>query len=375
MSLPRALLVLGYVLHLIAGLRVLTDHETAVDGKLWVWLAAYLVLGVAFTLGATARATDRPRRLGALSVMVPAMLTMAALKPCQFGALSLVLVASQAALVVRPRTAILVVATSTAALFFLTRNACDTLSEHVAWMIAFLGFQGFATVTVFLARREAESKQALALSNAELRATRALLEESSRASERTRIARELHDVLGHDLTALGLQLEVATHVAPAEARAHVTRAQDVSARLLRNVREVVRETSRATGPEITRALRELVRDTPRLRVHLDMPDRLDVDDPARAHCVLRCVQEVVTNTLRHAQADNLWITIQQREDAITVDARDDGRGARDEELLAGHGLSGMRARLEEMGGWLRVVAAPQRALELTARLPLRGQGS
>ena len=75
--------------------------------------------------------------------------------------------------------------------------------------------------------------------NAELRATRSLLEETSRVNERTRIARELHDVLGHDLTALGLQLEVATHVAPDRAGAHVAKAQEVSARLLHNVRDVV----------------------------------------------------------------------------------------------------------------------------------------
>jgi signal transduction histidine kinase len=309
---------------------------------------------------------------------------MAAIMPCQFGSLTVVIVASQAAIILRPLAATLLIAATTAAIFFCTRYTCRAEDEHIAWIIALLGFQSFAAVAVFLARREGEARRALARANAELRATRSLLEETSRANERTRIARELHDVLGHDLTALGLQLEVATHVPPEEARGHVAKAQDVTTRLLRNVRDVVSATSREAGPDITQALRELACGIPDLCVHLAMPTRLTFEDPARAHCVLRCVQEVVTNALRHARAKNLWITIAESDDAITVDAHDDGCGAA--EVRAGNGLSGMRARLEEMGGWLRVSPAPdsdkapdsggrRTAFAVSAHLPLRGASS
>src|SRR6185295_3006205 len=118
-------------------------------------------------------------------------------------------------------------------------------------------------------------------------------------------------------------------------------------------------------PDLREALRTLVEDLPGLTVHLALPDRLVIDDAARAHCVLRCVQEIVTNTLRHARADNLWITIEQDDSGITVDTRDDGRGAAAVE--PGNGLSGMRARLEELGGFLRIAPAPSFAV--TAQLP------
>src|SRR3546814_12036878 len=76
-------------------------------------------------------------------------------------------------------------------------------------------------------------------SNSELRATRALLAESSRLSERMRISRELHDLLGHHLTALSLNLEVATHVSSGKAQEHVRQAHTLAKLLLTDVREAV----------------------------------------------------------------------------------------------------------------------------------------
>jgi signal transduction histidine kinase len=282
-------------------------------------------------------------------------------------------VASQAALLLTPRQTAVFIAAQTPTLGLLLVRATGWL-EGVSHVIGLLAAQSFAAVAVHLAglaarvaRQEAETAHDLAHTNAELRATRALLEETSRAHERIRISRELHDVLGHDLTALGLQLEVATHVEPGRAACHVAKAQEVSARLLQNVRDVVGTMRDAPAAKLGCALRTLVEGVPGMAVHLDMPDDLHVKDGARGHCVLRCVQEIVTNALKHSRATNLWITISQADGAITVDARDDGQGA--SEVRAGHGLSGMRARLEEMGGTLRVAAEPARAFAVSAWLP------
>jgi signal transduction histidine kinase len=369
MRIARTLRVIGYVLFVVAGLPLALDPHMRIDRHLAPWLCAYFALGVAFHVGASAPETDRRRRLLALGAMVPAMLAMAALQPCHFGSLTLVIVASQAALVLAPPQLAALIAGQTLALgYFLVCS--EAFQEGIGTMLVLLAGQTFAAVAVHAARREAEAKNDLERTNAELRATRSLLEETSRVNERTRIARELHDVLGHDLTALGLQLEVATHVPPERAGGHVAKAQEVSARLLHNVRDVVTAMRDAPPPDLTSALRTLVQGVPGLEVHLAMPDVLRVDDGARGHCILRCVQEIVTNAMRHAQAKNLWITIAQTDDAITVDAKDDGRGA--EEVRAGHGLSGMRARLEELGGWLRVATEPSREFAVSAWLPAKG---
>ena len=92
-----------------------------------------------------------------------------------------------------------------------------------------------------------------------------------------------------------------------------------------------------------------------------------IPEPRRADCIVRCVQEIVTNTRRHARgAENLWIRMRHDADTIVVEARDDGPGAPD--LQEGHGLRGMRARLVELGGELEI--RRRRPFVINARLPL-----
>jgi signal transduction histidine kinase len=368
MRFGRALRVVGYLLLGVVFLPTALDLPNGIDAERLAWIGAYAVFGLAFHVGASAPDHARRRRLVALGTMIPSMLAMAAILPCHFGSMTLVIVASQAALVLAPaQTAILVAAQSVVLGFFLVCS--EELRAGIAAMIALVAGEVFAAVAVHTARSEAEARAALARANAELRATRSLLEEAIRLNERTRIARELHDVLGHDLTALGLQLEVVKHVPPDRACAHINKAQEVSSRLLHNVRDVVGTMRTARGLDLASALRKLVESIPELRVHLAVPDVLCVDDGARGQCILRCVQEIVTNTLRHARATNLWITVAQNTDAIRVEARDDGCGA--SVVRSGHGLSGMRARLEELGGRLHVAAESSRAFVVSAWLPAR----
>ncbi len=364
MQLPRALRLVGYALLAVILGATLKDAPQ-LEGQLTWWLIAFGVFAFAFELGARAPEASRSRRLAALAVSTPSMLAMAALLPCHFGALSLVIVASQAALVLSPRQVAAWIAVQTTVLGALMLQICS-LDEAIASMIGLLGFQSFAAVAVFLVRREALARRSLAEVNVELHATRALLAEASRAHERTRIARELHDVLGHDLTALGLQLEIASHVPHAQAAQHLDKAREVSTRLLRNVRDVVSAMRVTDGTGLRAALRTLVDAVPRPAIHLELASDVELVDAARAHCVVRCVQEIITNTLRHANAKNLWIAIAQRGDAITVDAHDDGCGAA--VVATGCGLSGMRDRIEELGGVLSV--APTPSFELRAVLPL-----
>src|SRR3954468_13543618 len=359
-----ALRLVGYALLAVVAVATMLTAVMPV-GQRALWLAAYAAFAIAFHVGASAPPGARLPRLPALGVAPPAIRALARILPCHFGALSLVAVAAQAALVLTPRQAAAWIVAMTAGLgyfLWLTERAEDC----VAALIALLGFQSFAVVAAYVARRETEARQALACANAELRATRELLAEASRIHERTRIARELHDVLGHDLTALGLQLEIATHVPEPQVPTHLAKARDVNARLLCNVREVVGAMRASCGSDLVHALRTLVDDLPGLTVHLALPDALVIHDAARAHCVLRCVQEIVTNALRHARAANLWIAIAPHDGGIAIDARDDGQGAA--ALSPGHGLSGMRARLEELGGFLQIAPAP--SFRLTAQLPL-----
>jgi signal transduction histidine kinase len=215
---------------------------------------------------------------------------------------------------------------------------------------AYLGFQIFAMATSTLALRERTAREELARANAELHATRALLAEDSRVAERLRISRDLHDTLGHHLTALSLQLDVASRLASGAAAERVMEAHAITRLLLSDVRDVVSQLRDSSHFDVAAAIRMLAAPVSPLEVHVDAADRLVIDDPVQAHAILRCVQEVITNAMRHAHARNLWIAVERRDDGVALTARDDGRGVH--VVTDGNGLRGMRERVEALGGAL-----------------------
>ncbi len=232
----------------------------------------------------------------------------------------------------------------------------------------YVGFSSFVFATSVVGKQQAEAREEQRRLNAELRATRALLAESSRLTERTRISRELHDLLGHHLTALSLNLEVATHLSEGRAQDHVRQAQSLAKLLLSDVREAVSQLRDDDAIDLSEALHTLVEGVPSLDIHLALPDHFGVSDPARAQVLLRCAQEIITNAVKHAGARTLWLAIARERRGIAIRARDDGRGA--ERVDAGNGLRGMRERLAEFGGQLDFETAPGRGFSLEAWLPL-----
>ena len=100
----------------------------------------------------------------------------------------------------------------------------------------------------------------------------------------------------------------------------------------------------------------LAAETPGPRIHLTVPDALCRNDAACALTLLRCTQEILTNAVRHAEAENLWIEIVESDGCIRLRARDDGCGA--DNLRLGHGLRGMHERIERAGGQMEIETGP-----------------
>jgi signal transduction histidine kinase len=240
-----------------------------------------------------------------------------------------------------------------------------TLASILVW-------QAFAFCSGYLVIHERQASDGLARANAELRATQELLAESRRLAERVQISRELHDTLGHHLTVLSLNLEIAKQVSEGKAKAAVEEAQAVTRLLLADVRGVVSDLREERGAEdpgidLRHALETLVAGTPSPQVYLAIADGVEVRDPARGHILLRCVQEAITNAARHARARHLWIELAPDGGGIALRVRDDGRGTR--EVRPGNGLTGMRERVEGAGGRLEIESGLGRGLALTAWLP------
>jgi signal transduction histidine kinase len=257
----------------------------------------------------------------------------------------------------------------TVAMMGLAMRAPDRFAlEGVVFTLAAIGFQVFAAASSMLAISEGRARTRLVRVNAELTATRELLAEGSRAAERLRISRDLHDTLGHHLTALSLQLDVASRMTDGKAAEHVQQAHAITKLLLSDVRDVVsslRESSRLNLAESIRALAIQPLDA---KVHLDLPETLIVENADRAETLLRAVQEVLTNTARHARARNLWIQLESTNGGIMLHTRDDGRGT--SAVSLGNGLTGMRERFEEHGGRVNVHSGAGGGFEVRAFLPL-----
>jgi signal transduction histidine kinase len=232
----------------------------------------------------------------------------------------------------------------------------------------YVGYSSFAMVIGLVAKQQAQEREVQRRLNAELRATRALLAESSRMSERVRISRELHDLLGHHLTALSLNLEVASHLTEGRAQEHVRQSQTLAKLLLTDVREAVSEMREDGHIDLGGAVRTLIEGVPALDIRLDIAEPLNIEDPEHAHVLLRCTQEIITNAVRHAGASTLWLTIARDAGEARILARDDGRGA--DEPTHGNGLRGMRERLGACGGRVDIITGRGQGFALDIRLPL-----
>ncbi|MGV8923161.1 MAG: sensor histidine kinase [Thermomonas sp.] len=242
-----------------------------------------------------------------------------------------------------------------------------TLVEALMQSMLYAGFSGFIFITSLVALQQSQAREEQRRLNAELRATRALLAESARVNERTRISRELHDLLGHHLTALSLNLEVAGHLSDGRVKEHVQQAHTLARLLLTDVREAVSQLRDSGAIDLGAALRPLAENVPKLAIHMDIQQPLTVDDPERAHVLLRCAQEAITNAVRHAGAHNLWLIAGNDGESITLQVRDDGSGT--DELSNGNGLQGMRERLRQFGGQLQIETRAGRGFQLTMTLP------
>ena len=246
-------------------------------------------------------------------------------------------------------------------------SAAAAVGLHVFYWLAWQLVIGSASV---LAAHALRSRRELLRLNTELRATEDLLAEGARSAERLRLWREIDEATGHRLAELILQLELAAQRARPPADLALRSAQAFSRRLLADVREILGDVRPEPGGarvDLGAAVRTLAAGIAGPSLHLSLPERLVVS-PIAAHVAFRCAQEAVTNTLRHSAARNVWIDLRSAPGSLELDVRDDGRGAA--ELRAGNGLLGMRDRVEEAGGQLRIETALRTGFALSVVLPL-----
>ncbi|MFI7320666.1 sensor histidine kinase [Streptomyces venezuelae] len=214
----------------------------------------------------------------------------------------------------------------------------------------------------------------------EQRARRALEEyaarvaELSAASERIRLAREIHDSLGHHLTAVSVQLELASELSGRDtesARRAVDEARLSVKRALGDVRQSVR-TLRGDTPGTS--LKSGLADLTRAGESLEVSGSEHGYEARELRVLYRAAQEGLTNARRHARATHVTVALRLGEDAARLVVTDDGCGFVPDGASAGYGLLGMRERAHLVGGSVDVDSAPGAGTRLTVTVPRGGGG-
>ena len=237
----------------------------------------------------------------------------------------------------------------------------------------FWTFNLFAIIMVNATIKEKNARQKAEQMNLELQSTYQLLQQAAGQMERTRIARNIHDLLGHHLTALTINLQVASRQLENDdeknqaIKQNIEQCHSLAKLLLSDVREAVCDIRDKSKIDLPAALKAITQNVPRLDIELHIDDEFSVHELALAESIIRLVQESITNTLKHSQANQSTIQIRQRLDVLHIEIADNGRPIQC--WQEGNGMSGMRERVEALKGKVDFNAT-QSGFVLSAQIPI-----
>ena len=199
-----------------------------------------------------------------------------------------------------------------------------------------------------------------------LRMANAEIEHLAKVAERERIARDLHDVLGHTLSLITLKSELAGKLIdrdPQQAQAEIRDVEQTARQALADVRQAIRGyRSKGLEAEIKQARTTLETAGLQVEVH-----SARVELPATHESVLALVlREAVTNVVRHAQASRCHVRLERVNGDCQLEVHDDGRGG---DQVEGNGLRGMRERVQALGGTVQRDTSNGTRLEISLPIP------
>ena len=198
------------------------------------------------------------------------------------------------------------------------------------------------------------------------------------ATERERIARDLHDALGHRLTVSVVQLEGAHRLMEQDPRQVAGMIETVRAQLTTGLSELRQTLQALRGEEINSdnlvsCLQETVSafaDATGIACHCRLPEALQASLPDdQCAAIYRTAQETLTNAQKHARALNIWVDLEAGAGALILRVRNDGRDF-DPSNGSGSGLRGMRERAEQFGGELCVTTPAEGGILVHFSLPI-----
>ena len=244
----------------------------------------------------------------------------------------------------------------------------------------FFGVFAHALARANIARQESQQLlEELQKAHTQLQEYAARVEELAVAEERNRLAREMHDTLGHRLTVAAVQLEGAQRLIPQEperATTMVATGREQVRDALADLRQTVAalRSPLEADLQLSKSLKQLASGFEKatgIEVHLVSPDEMPPLPRAHRLALYRAAQEALTNVQRHAQAEQAWLTLMPQEDRIVLLVSDDGVGfPAGPATETSFGLRGLQERVLQLGGELTLEPRAGGGAQLRLSLPL-----
>ncbi|ARV46515.1 sensor histidine kinase [Bacillus inaquosorum] len=238
-------------------------------------------------------------------------------------------------------------------------------SVSIRELFSILPFQVIMLISPFGIRsmfRRIELETKLDQANEQIR-------ELSKREERVRIARDLHDTLGHTLSLLTLKSQLIQRLAtsdPERTRLEAKEMETSSRAALKQVRELVSDMRTVTMTEELANIQHILK-TGNITFQYEGDEDFSAISPVTQNIISMCMREAVTNIIKHSKATHCAITISQFADKMRIVIRDDGKGAAKEKTF-GNGLRGMEERLMLIEGGLTLSVHNGTVLTLTIPL-------
>lgn len=248
---------------------------------------------------------------------------------------------------------------------------------HVIWGVIVAGMP-VAIGLLFTVRQELSQRIRELASSRERE--KALYAETVRAAERAKLAREMHDVVSHQVTLIAMQAGALQVAAPDESsRTSATTIRELSTRTLEELRSLVGvlrsgDAADAGQPGLDE-LGDLIRNfrSESVPVALDMAAELSRLPRSVSHAVYRTVQEALTNVRKHASGARASVRVTAQRDTLLVEVRNERSGNRAPSLPSGgHGLIGLRERAGLLGGTFSAGPTSEGGFRVSATYPLAG---
>jgi len=233
-------------------------------------------------------------------------------------------------------------------------------------------------VTTLMAERRTQEK--LTQAHQQLRQYSLQIEELAAVQERNRIAREIHDSLGHALTSLNVQLQTGLKLwqrNPEEAHAFLEQAQQLGTMAMQEVRQSVSalRADEQPAPPLQETIATLLQEfhqSTGIPIHstIHLTTTLSA---AVSRTVYRLTQEALTNICKHAEATEVRLDLKTESNQVYLAIADNGRGFSYPQATAGYGLQGMKERVAAMNGEFYLQTSPGQGCQITITLPLNNE--